>query len=75
MPKPNLAQLLTSSGYTTYTPKLISRASASLYGNVGAGLDSRDWDAIMAADNPLQASEDALIAIYQGNACLLNKTL
>jgi uncharacterized protein YaiE (UPF0345 family) len=72
MPKPNLAQLLTSSGYTTYTPELISRASASLYGNVGAGLDSRDWDAIMAADNPLQASEDALIAIYQGNACLLD---
>ncbi|MDY0269060.1 hypothetical protein [Trichloromonas sp.] len=72
MLKPCLAQLLMASGYTTFTPELIRRASASLYGNIGAGLDCRDWDTIMASDNPLQASEDALIAIYQGSSCLLD---
>jgi hypothetical protein len=61
MSKPSIAELLSASGYTDYTGELIDRAVDSLYANIGAGLDSRDWDAIMAAENPLEASENALM--------------
>ena len=72
MSKPSIGELLLASGYTNITGELISQAISSLYGNIGAGLDSRDWSAIMASDNPLQASQQALIAMYQSATYLID---
>lgn len=65
MSKPSIAELLLASGYSDFTAALFKRASNSLYGNIGANLDERDWDAIMKSGNPLQASEEALATMYQ----------
>ena len=46
MSKPSIAELLNASGHTIYTPELVQRAMYSLYGNVGANLDERDWSAL-----------------------------
>ena len=43
MTKPSIAELLSACGYLTYTPELVQRAMATLYGNVGANSDTRDW--------------------------------
>lgn len=74
MSKPSIAELLNASGHTVYTPELVQRAMYSLYGNIGANLDERDWSAIMQSANPLQASEDALRVMYQDSAYLLRNT-
>lgn len=74
---PNLRELVESTGakiddwfYNPSNPQyesnqqLLSNASAALYGNVGANLDTRNWDEIMASDNTIQAANDALAAMY-----------
>lgn len=48
----------------------LTRAGSAMYGNVGANKDARDWTAIMAADDPLKAAEDALKAMYSDKAYL-----
>lgn len=47
MAKPSIAELLNASGYTTYTAELVQRAMFTLYGNVGANQDGRNWAAIL----------------------------
>jgi len=49
----------------------LSRASNAMYGDVGANIDARNWTAIMAADDPLKAAEDALKAMYNDTAYLV----
>lgn len=75
MTKPSIAELLSASGYTEFTLPLVMRAMYSLYGNIGANLDERDWSATLQSSNPLQASEDALRAMYQDSGYLLRNTL
>mgnify|MGYP000252750012 CR=1 FL=1 len=70
MSKPSIAGLLRASGQTTFTTEWVVRAVNTLYGNIGAGLDERDWDAILAEADPLRAAEDALVAMYQDTAFL-----
>ena len=74
MTKPSIAELLSACGYFTYTPELVQRAMATLYGNVGANSDTRDWAAILQSPDPLQAAEDALMAMYQSSSYLLANT-
>ena len=50
--------------------KLANDAMMALYGNVGANMDTRDWGAIMASGNPLQAAKDALKQMYSDPAYL-----
>jgi hypothetical protein len=52
----------------------MSRASNALYGDVGANIDARDWNAIMSTDNPLKAAEDALKAMYSDKDYLVANT-
>lgn len=75
MSKPSIADLLRASGHTEFTTPLVMRAMYSLYGNIGANLDERDWSATLQSSNPLQASEDALRAMYQDSGYLLRNTL
>lgn len=65
MSKPSIGALLAASGHTVYTKALIQQSKDALYNHIGANLDNRDWDAIMADDNPLQAALDALVVMYQ----------
>lgn len=74
MSKPSIAELLTASGHTEFTLPLVMRAMYSLYGNIGANLDERNWLAILQGSDPLQASEDALMAMYQDSGYLLLNT-
>lgn len=74
MAKPSIAELLSASGYTTYTPELIQRAMFTLYGNVGANQDGRNWAAILQSNNPLEAAEAGLRAMYQDGAYLRSNT-
>lgn len=71
MTKPNIGALLTQSGYTTFTLSTVVRAIKTLYGQIGAGLDERNWTAIQAASNPLVAAEAALVTMYQSADYLL----
>lgn len=71
MNKPTIAELLNASGHTTYAPDLVMRAIFTLYGNIGAGLDERDWASIMASTDPLGSAEAALLAMYQNPGYLL----
>jgi hypothetical protein len=48
----------------------LTRATAAIYGDVGANLDARNWTAIMASKDPLKAAEDALKAMYSDKAYL-----
>jgi hypothetical protein len=52
----------------------LTRASAALYGNVGANPDVRDWKAINSAADPLAAAEKALAAMYSDPAYLVAAT-
>ena len=70
MAKPSIAELLNASGYTTYTAELVQRAMFTLYGNVGANQDGRNWAAILQSNNPLEAAEAGLRAMYQDGAYL-----
>ena len=78
---PNLRELVESTGakiddwfYNQSNPQyaanqqLLADATAALYGNVGANLDNRNWDEIMASDNTIQAANDALAAMYSDPA-------
>ena len=71
MPKPSIAQLLLASGHANFEFTLVMRAINSLYGNVGANLDERNWDALLQQADPLSASESALRAMYQDPGYLL----
>lgn len=74
MVKPSIAELLNASGYTTYTAELVQRAMFTLYGNVGANQDGRNWAAILQSNNPLEAAEAGLRAMYQDGAYLRSNT-
>ena len=50
--------------------EVVNRAIMALNGNVGANLDARNWNAIMASSNPLDAAEKALKAMYSDKAYL-----
>ena len=47
MYKPSIAELLNASGHFAYTPELLTRAMYTLYGNIGANLDERNWSSIL----------------------------
>jgi hypothetical protein len=49
----------------------INRANNAMYGDVGANIDARNWNAIMAAADPLKAAEEALKAMYNDKAYLV----
>lgn len=49
----------------------IVRAINSLYANVGANLDERNWTTILSSSDALVASEIALIQMYQDSGYLL----
>lgn len=71
MPKPSIAQLLLASGHANFEFTLVMRAIYSLYGNIGANLDERNWDALLQQADPLAASESALRTMYQDSGYLL----
>lgn len=75
--KPSLRDLIESTGvkldstfYDQSNPnyernqQLVREASNTLYGNVGANMDARDWSSIMQSSNPLQAAKEGLRAMY-----------
>lgn len=64
----SIARLLTN---RTFNTDNIFRAINSLYSNVGANRDERDWTAILASVDPLVAAENALVAMYENPAYLL----
>lgn len=70
-PAPSIAELLLASGHTVFTPALVARASATLYGNVGANLDERNWATLMTSADPLSAAEGALRTQSQDAGWLL----
>jgi hypothetical protein len=49
----------------------LTRANNAMYGDVGANLDARNWNAIMAAADPIKAAEEALKAMYSDTAYLV----
>ena len=51
--KPNMKEFIDATGIDS------SAASEILYGTIGALTDTRDWSAIMASEDPVQASIDA----------------
>lgn len=63
-----IASVLT--GRVFSAPNII-RAINSLYSNVGANRDERNWSAILASADPLAASEIALSDMYQNSSYLL----
>ena len=71
MTKPSIAELLIASGHTDFNWPLVRQAIQTLYGDVGANLDERDWSAIMAANNPMAVAEQALKDQWQDAAYLL----
>lgn len=70
---PSLAHLVTASGGTldsadpSYADTM-QRATDTLYGNVGANIDARDWDSILSSGNVLQEANNALAAMYSDPA-------
>jgi hypothetical protein len=44
--------------------ELVSKASSVLYGDIGANLDTRDWDAIMKSADPYKAAQEGLKSMY-----------
>jgi len=71
MTKPSIAELLMASGHTEFPTSLVLEASRTLYGDVGANLDGRDWAAIMAANNPMASAQQALKDQWQDADYLL----
>lgn len=55
---PNIREFMQATGAD------ISTASSTLYGVIGSNTDFRDWDAIMASDNPLASARAATGAMY-----------
>jgi hypothetical protein len=62
--KPNMREFMDATGATA------AQASQALYGSVGSNKDIRDWDAIMASDNPLQATQAATSQMYSSGAAI-----
>lgn len=56
--KPSIAQFMEATGTD------FESASSTLYGVIGSNQDLRDWNAIMAADDPLLAARQATGALY-----------
>jgi hypothetical protein len=71
MSKPSIAELLIQSGQTTFTFDLVTRAIKTLYGQIGAGLDERNWATILTSSNALASAETALVGMYQSAGYLL----
>jgi hypothetical protein len=71
MSKPSIAELLIQSGQTTFTFDLVTRAIKTLYGQIGAGLDERNWTTILTSSNALASAETALVEMYQSAGYLL----
>lgn len=71
MSKPSIAELITRSGHTTFTGELVTRAIKTLYGQIGAGLDERNWTTILATSNALASAETGLVSMYQSAGYLL----
>lgn len=74
MYKPSIAELLNASGHFAYTPELLTRAMYTLYGNIGANLDERNWSSILQSSNPLETAEAGLRGMYQDSSYLLRNT-
>jgi hypothetical protein len=53
---------------------LLRRVSNAMYGDIGANLDARNWNTIMASSNPLEAAEKALKDMYSDKAYLAANT-
>lgn len=77
MAKPSLRELIESTGktidswfYDSNNPEyeqnqqLIQSVSDALYGDIGANLDTRNWDDIMSSDNTLESAQTALTDMY-----------
>ena len=71
MNKPSIAELLLASGHADFQLPHVLQASQTLYGDIGANLDERDWAAIMAAANPLAAAQNAIENQWQDADYLL----
>ncbi len=56
--KPNMAAFMNATGVDART------ASSTLYGVIGSHDDYRDWNAIMASENPLASARAATGAMY-----------
>ena len=54
--------------------EVVNRAIAALYGNIGANVDGRNWEAIMAAPDPLKAAEAGLKTMYSDKTYLAANT-
>ena len=59
--KPDTATFMRATGAD------FSTASSLLYGVVGSNTDYRDWNAIMASDDPVQAARQATGALYNSD--------
>ena len=62
--KPNMREFMDATGATS------AQASQALYGSVGSNEDIRNWDAIMASDNPLQATQAATSQMYGSGSAI-----
>ncbi len=58
--RPNLREFMDSTGAD------YSAAVDAIYGSVGSNVDVRDWDAIMASNDPLSAAREATRQMYTG---------
>lgn len=60
--KPSIKEFMDATGADFIT------ASNTLYGNIGANIDARDWGAIMSSSNPLAAATSTTAAMYSDPA-------
>ena len=59
--RPNMREFMDATGANSQD------ASELLYGVIGSNGDYRDWDAIMASDNPIDAARAATAQLYNSN--------
>ena len=64
--RPNMREFMDATGVDA------KAASEILYGTIGANTDTRDWAAIMASDDPVQASIQANLAQYSDGSATSN---
>ena len=62
--KPNIKEFMDATGVS------FQQASQALHGSVGSNKDIRNWDAIMASDNPLQAAQAATSQMYSSGSAI-----
>lgn len=60
--RPSIKEFMDATGVDFNT------ASNTLYGNIGANLDTRNWSAIMASSNPAEAARQATAQMYSDPA-------